>query len=211
MPRKLGRDPMQWSCKRERGKCTTHSSLSKGKFEVSFIWRSGSFGWNPMHCFHLSRKTWSGVLCSETLTRRIWEELFLKATRITCSIRRDQTWRIKSFMSSPSTSASVNYNDKRTSKDWRYRTHKTDLLKQDKQVRLQEELSVKEKVLRNTPIQNARNGRNEESSRTTSRWGLSAEITRESYDTIQRVTAQIQGLQERVKCMNDSGKLRIEL
>ena len=30
-------NPMQWSCKRERGKCQIHSSRSKGKFEVSFI------------------------------------------------------------------------------------------------------------------------------------------------------------------------------
>ena len=44
IPRKLRGNPMQWSCKRERGKCTTHSSRSKGQFEVSFIWRSESFG-----------------------------------------------------------------------------------------------------------------------------------------------------------------------
>ena len=30
-----------------------------------------------------------------------------------------------------STSASVNYNDKQNSKDWRYRTHNTDLLSPD--------------------------------------------------------------------------------
>ena len=47
---------------------------------------------NPMHCYHLSREIWSGVRCSETSTRRIWEDLFLKVTKITCSIRRDQTW-----------------------------------------------------------------------------------------------------------------------
>ena len=80
-----------------------------------------------MHCFQLSRETWSGVLCSETLIRRICEDLFLKATRITCSIRRDQSWRKKSFTSSPSISALVNFNDKQNSKDWRYRTHNTDL------------------------------------------------------------------------------------
>ena len=34
---------MQWSCRRERGKCTIDSS-PKGKFEVSLIWRSESFG-----------------------------------------------------------------------------------------------------------------------------------------------------------------------
>ena len=50
---------------------------------------------------------------------------------ITCSIRQDQTWPSKKFISSPSTSASVNYNDKRKSKDWRYRTHNTDLLNLD--------------------------------------------------------------------------------
>ena len=86
---------------------------------------------NPMHCFHVNWETWSGVLCSETLIHRIWEDLFLKATRITCSIRRDQTWRSKSFMSTPSISASVNYNDKPKSKDWRYRTHNTGLLNLD--------------------------------------------------------------------------------
>ena len=54
-----------------------------------------------------------------------------KATRITCSIRQDQTWQSKSFMSSPSISASVNYNDKRKSRDWRYWTPNTDLLNLD--------------------------------------------------------------------------------
>ena len=79
-----------------------------------------------------------------------------------------------------------------------------------KQVRLQQELFVKEKVLRNTPIRNSRNGRNEETQE--QRIGeVSVQKLRESYDTIQRLTAQIQRLQERVNCMNDSGKLRIEL
>ena len=58
-------------------------------------------------------------------------DLFLKVTRITCSIRQDQTWRSKNFMSSPTISASVNYNDKRKSKNWHYKTHNTDLLSQD--------------------------------------------------------------------------------
>ena len=44
MNRKLRGNPMQWSCRRERGTFTTHSSRSKGKFEVSFISRSESFG-----------------------------------------------------------------------------------------------------------------------------------------------------------------------
>ena len=47
------------------------------------------------------------------------------------SIRQDQTWRSKNFMSSPSISASVNYNDKWKSRNWHYRTHNTDLLNLD--------------------------------------------------------------------------------
>ena len=77
-------------------------------------------------CWH--REFWSGVLCSETLIRRTWEDLFLKGTRITCSIRHDQTWRSKNFMSNLSICAPVSYNDKRKSKDWHCRTHNTDLL-----------------------------------------------------------------------------------
>ena len=34
-------------------------------------------------------------------------------------------------MSNLSISASVNYNDKRMSKDWRYRTHNTELFNRD--------------------------------------------------------------------------------
>ena len=49
-------------------------------------------------------------------------------SRITCSIRQDQTWRSKNFMWSPSISASVNCNDKRKSKNWQYRTYSTDVL-----------------------------------------------------------------------------------
>ena len=38
---------------------------------------------NPMHCFHLNKETWSGILCSKTLIRRIWEDLFLNVTKST--------------------------------------------------------------------------------------------------------------------------------
>ena len=41
----------------ERGRCTLHSSRSKGKFEVSFISRSESFGETRCIFFHLNRET----------------------------------------------------------------------------------------------------------------------------------------------------------
>ena len=125
-PRKLRRNPMQWSCRRE---VSAQYPQADRKQSLRCHSSEGQEGFGKpqcIHCFHLNRETWSGVLCSETLIRRIWEDLFLKVTRITCSIRRDQTFRSKSFMSSPSISASVNWNDKRKSKDWHHRTHNTD-------------------------------------------------------------------------------------
>ena len=50
---------------------------------------------------------------------------------ITCSMRQDQTWQRKNFISNFLISALVDYNDKRQSKDWHCRTHNTDLLNQD--------------------------------------------------------------------------------
>ena len=127
MPRKLRGNPMHWSCRREKGKCTIWAGKESLRSHSSEGQKASV---KPVHWFHLGREI-DQEFCSETVTRRIWEDLFLKATRITCSIRRDQTWRSKSFVSSPSTSASVNYKDKRKSKDWRYRSHNTNLLSPD--------------------------------------------------------------------------------
>ena len=101
---------------------------------------------NPMHCFHLNRKSWSGVLCSKLLILRIWEDLVLQVIRIICSIRQDQTWRSKNFMSNLSISASVHYDDKRKS---RFALHDAQwgfVESGREQGRLQEELSMKEKT-----------------------------------------------------------------
>ena len=159
-----------------------------------------------MHCFHLSMETWSGVLCSETLIRRIWEDLFLKVSRIICSIRQDQTWRSKNFVSSPSISASVNYNDKRKRKDWRYRTHKKDLLNPDENKFDYKKTCLWKKVLRTTQIpsihemgemKRAQELRVDEVS--VLKWG-------ENHETVQQLTSQLQQMQEQMNFMNDSGE-----
>ena len=59
----------------------------------------------------------------------------------------------------------------------------------------------------------ARGGRNEESSRITSRRILSTKNCQykkltESHDMIQRLTSQIQKLQERMNCLSDSGEFQ---
>ena len=75
------------------------------------------------------------------------------------------------------------------------------------QVRLQEELVMKEDALREP--QNSKHswdGRNEESSIIASWWVLSVQKLRESHETIQRLTSQVQELQERMHYLNDSGE-----
>ena len=57
--------------------------------------------------------------------------LLERKKKSTCSIKQDQTWRTKNFMSNLSITASVNCNDKRKSKDWHFKTLNTDLLNLD--------------------------------------------------------------------------------
>ena len=123
------------------------------------------------------------IRSSETLVRRIWEDLFLKVTRITCSIRQDQTWR-KNFMSNLSISASMNY---------QWQTEEQRLASQEaqygfvgsrrEQVRLQEELSLKENSPKYSNPKYAWNGRNWQSARISRRWSLSAKVQKKSRDS----------------------------
>ena len=110
-------------------KCWLHHCLLRIEKTMNLL-ECQSHRCNLLHCVHLERKNReinSKVLCSQTLTRQLWKDLSLKAVKIICSTRQDQTWRSKNFMSSPSIGASVNYNDKRKRKDWHCRTHNTDL------------------------------------------------------------------------------------
>ena len=103
--------------------------------------------------------------------------------------------------------ASVSSSNKLMLKDWNYRTHNTESRRE--QVRLQEELSMKEKVLRDTQIRSMHDmEKMKKSSRTTGRRCLSAKIRRKSYETIQRLTSQLQEMQEQMNSMNDSGEFQ---
>ena len=107
-------------------------------------------------------------------------------------------------MSSPSISASVNYNDKRKSKDWRYRTDNTDLLNLDEnQVRLQEQLSMKEKVLRDTQIRNIHEMGEMKRAQEQRIDEVSVQKVRENHETIQQLTSQMQEMQEQMNSMDD--------
>ena len=150
-PRKLRWNPTHWPCMREGGKCTIDSSW-KRKFEVSFAWRPESFWETQMHCFHLSRETGSGVLCSETLIRR-GSLLEGNKDHLLNQARSDLA---KRELHVESLNKCIG--------ELQRQTEEQRLALQDSQhgfvesrrehVRLQEELSIKEKVLRNTQIRN---------------------------------------------------------
>ena len=113
----------------ERGKCTIHSNQSKGKFEVAVI--EGQTALAKPNALFSSEQ--GNLIRSSVYRNAIPSNLrgsLLEGKHGSLA----QSGKIRpgeASMSSPSTSASVNYNDKRKSKDWRSRAPNSDLLKLD--------------------------------------------------------------------------------
>ena len=147
------------------------------------------------------------IRSSETLIRRIWEDLFLKVMRITCSIRQDQTWRSKNFMSN-SLNKCIGEIQRQTEKQ---RLALLDaqcgfVESRREQVRLQEELfSVKEKVLRNTQIRTMHEMGEIQRAQDLRADEVSVQKLRENQETIQQLTTQLQQVQEQMNSVNDFG------
>ena len=76
------------------------------------------------------------------------------------------------------------------------------------QVRQQEELVMKEKALRDTQIRSIHEMGELKRAQELRVDEFSLQEFRESHDSIQKLTSQIQELQERVNCMNDSGEFQ---
>ena len=199
MPKELPGDRMQWSCRKER---QVHNTLKpERKVWGLFHLKVRNLWGNPMLFFHLNRETWSGVLCSETLIHRIWEDLFLKATRITCSIRRDQTWRSKSFMWSL-TSKRIDFLHKRTEN---YNTNLLNLV--ESKLDCKRNYCDKRKLFEVRRFEVCTNWK---------RWRerkqqfdeKSNQKIRENHGTIQQLTSQLQQLQKQMNSMNSSGEFQ---
>ena len=77
------------------------------------------------------------------------------------------------------------------------------------QVRLQEELSMKEKVLRNTQIQNMHEMGEIKRAQEQRIHEVSVQKLRENHETIQQLTSQLQQMQEQMNSMNDSGEFQV--
>ena len=127
-----------------------------------------------------NREINSRVLFSNTLTRQIWEDLCLRVTKIICSVRQELKLWSKNTKLNLSIIASVSYSNKFMHKDWNYRTLNADTLNLDENKFIYKK-NYRWKKRYSSP-KHARNGRNEESSRTTDRWRLCAEIKRKSWD-----------------------------
>ena len=128
---------------------------------------------NQMQCFHQkarNQETNSRVLFSKTLTRQIWEDLFLKAIKIICSVKQDISELMKQEHQVGSLNDCISELQKQAYAqrlELQYAQHRY-FESPREQVHLQK-LSMKEKVLRETQIQNMHEmGEIEESSRTTS-------------------------------------------
>ena len=76
------------------------------------------------------------------------------------------------------------------------------------QVRLQEELSMKEKVLRNIQIRNMHEMGKIQRAQEQRIDEVSAQKLRENRETIQQLTSQLQQMQEQMNYINDSGDLQ---
>ena len=73
------------------------------------------------------------------------------------------------------------------------------------EVRLQEEFSLKEKVLRNTQIRNMHEMGESKRAQEQRIDEVSVRKLRENHETIQQLTSQLQQMQEQLNPMNDSG------
>ena len=139
----------------------------------------------------------------ETLTQWMFQNLFLKEKEITCLLKRDLSWWSRNIKSNLVTSVSVSFSNKLMLNDWIWRTPITDLLTLDKNKfdNKKNESWERKSTSTNSNSKHTRDGAQE--LRVDE---VSVQKLRESHETIQRLTSQVQDLQERKNYWNDSGE-----
>ena len=90
----------------------------------------------------------------------------------------------------------------------RLEVHDTQHDSRREQVRLQEELSLKEKVLRDTQIRSMHEMGEVKRAQELRLDEVSVQILRENHETIQKLTSRLQEMQEQMNSMNDSGEIQ---
>ena len=117
-----------------------------------------------------------------------------------------------------STIALLSFRNKLMLKDWKWRTPITGMLNLEEnnyaprrdQVRLQEELVMKEKALRDTQIRSMHEMGEMKRAQEQRMDEVSVQKLRESHETIQKLTSQMQDMQGQMNSMNDSGEFQEE-
>ena len=105
--------------------------------------------------------------------------------------------------------ASVSYSNMLTLNDWNSRTLNTDTLNLDENKFVyKKELSMKEKVLRDTQIRSMHEMGEMKRAQELRVDEVSVQKLIESHEAIQRLTSQMQEMQERINSMNDSGEFQ---
>ena len=167
---------------------------------------------NRMHCFHRgakNREISSKVLCSTILIRQNWEDLFLKVIQITCSVRQHLNFWDKSIKLDLSIVISMSFSNKLAHKDWNYRTLTMDMLNlEENKLDCKKNNLWRKKLLRDTQIRNVHELGEMKRAQELRVHEFSVQKVRESHDTIQRLTSQLQKMQEHMNSMNDSGEFQ---
>ena len=147
---------------------------------------------------------------SDSLTRQMLRNLFLMETETTCLLKRDLNlcsmnikWDLSTLV------VSMSFSSKLMLTDWKLEdAHQGYVETRRERVRLQEELVMKEKGLRDTQIRNMHEVGDMKRAQELRVDQFSVQKLGESHDTIQRLTSQIQDLQERMNCKSDSGEFQ---
>ena len=102
---------------------------------------------------------------------------------------------------------SVSFSNMLMLRDWNCKTHCDGYIEpRREQVRLQEELSTQTKVLRDTQILSLHEMREMKRAQYLRDDQVSVQKLRENHETIQKLTSQLQEMQNQMISMNDSGE-----
>ena len=162
-----------------------------------------------MQCFHqeaTNREIRSKVLCSNMLIRQNCEDLFLMVVKITCSVRRDLNLWDKNIKLDLSIAVSMSFSSatgsysrigiaRRSFRGFLNLEENKFVYKKNYLWRKRFSETIRLEVFTKWEVKRAQELRVDDSS---------VQKLRESYETIQRLTSQMQEMQEQMNSMNDS-------
>ena len=153
-----------------------------------------------MQCFHQGATNWatsSRIPILHSLIHQIWDDLFLKETKIICSVKQDlnfekQEHQVGSLNDCIGELQQQAYAQRLELQDAQHGCIES----RREQVRRQQEISVKEEILRNTQIRSLHEMGEMKRAEELRVAELSVPRSRGNHETIQRLTFQLQAMQD---------------